>query len=118
MNYIGIEIFVNGFPSCTSVKLEFPHPGFRSWSPLLLFFGTLGFTAPFVLTPMKSPLPYMATPSKKLRRALKHIQQKSQEDKQGKKALTFVDLGSGDGSSIYLTMRQFLNRHQLIYHGI
>lgn len=62
----------------------------------LVFVGVLALTAPFLTTPMKSPLPYMATPSKKLHQALKHIQRKSAHGQ----ALNFVDLGSGDGEGI------------------
>jgi hypothetical protein len=53
--------------------------------------GTVGLTAPFVLS--KSALPYMATPGPKIRRALQHLGK-------GKNGV-FVDLGSGDGEAVY-----------------
>ena len=56
-------------------------------------FGTLALTYPFVFS--RSPLPYMATPGAKLKKALAFIQ-KSNKQKQ----LNFVDLGSGDGEAI------------------
>ena len=77
--------------------------------------GTLALTAPFVLS--RSPLPYMATPGHKIKRALEFIQQKQttvQRTSSGgsgssnsssctKPSLqgTFVDLGSGDGEGVY-----------------
>jgi Histone methylation protein DOT1 len=56
-------------------------------------FGTIALTAPFVLS--RSPLPYMATPSRKVRRALEYLKQN------GHSCCTFVDLGSGDGEAVY-----------------
>jgi hypothetical protein len=53
--------------------------------------GTLALTAPFVF--LKTPLPYMATPSKKLRKALEYLKKHNNADH-------FVDLGSGDGEAI------------------
>jgi hypothetical protein len=55
-------------------------------------FGTLALIAPFVFT--RSPLPYMATPSSKVRQALKHLAH------QGHERGLFVDLGSGDGEAV------------------
>jgi hypothetical protein len=55
-------------------------------------FGTLALIAPFVFT--RSPLPYMATPSQKVRQALKHLAH------QGHERGLFVDLGSGDGEAV------------------
>jgi hypothetical protein len=55
-------------------------------------FGTLALIAPFVFT--RSPLPYMATPSQKVRQALKHLADNGHE-----RGL-FVDLGSGDGEAV------------------
>lgn len=55
--------------------------------------GMVALTAPFVFS--RSPLPYMATPASKVRRALKFL-----KDTRGCGS-TFVDLGSGDGEAIY-----------------
>lgn len=52
-------------------------------------FGTLALMSPFVFT--RSPLPFMATPSRKIRKALDSLPYKK----------TFVDLGSGDGEAVY-----------------
>lgn len=51
--------------------------------------GTLALTAPFL---SRSPLPYMATPAGKVRRALESVKSKRHK---------FVDLGSGDGEAVY-----------------
>jgi hypothetical protein len=53
---------------------------------------TLGLTFPFVFS--NSSLPYMATPGKKISRALEHLSKT-------KRPGTFVDLGSGDGEAVY-----------------
>jgi hypothetical protein len=53
----------------------------------------LGLTAPFVV--LKTPLPYMATPGHKIRKALEFLGVNN--NKRG----TFVDLGSGDGEAVY-----------------
>lgn len=58
----------------------------------------LGFTAPFVF--VRSPLPYMATPGPKLRRALQFLG-KANDPKRN----LFVDLGSGDGEAVYQAAR-------------
>ena len=50
----------------------------------------LGLTAPFVV--LKTPLPYMATPGHKIRKAIEFL---------GVNRGTFVDLGSGDGEVVY-----------------
>jgi hypothetical protein len=55
---------------------------------------TLALTAPFVV--LKTPLPYMATPGHKIKRALQSL-----PTKKG----TFVDLGSGDGEAVYQAYR-------------
>ncbi len=55
-------------------------------------FGILGLTAPFVFT--RSPLPFMATPSTKMLRALAFLR-----DKHGCRN-HFVDMGSGDGEAV------------------
>eukprot|EP00521_Asterionellopsis_glacialis_P021651 CAMPEP_0195322654 /NCGR_PEP_ID=MMETSP0708-20121125/7448_1 /TAXON_ID=33640 /ORGANISM="Asterionellopsis glacialis, Strain CCMP134" /LENGTH=236 /DNA_ID=CAMNT_0040389537 /DNA_START=60 /DNA_END=767 /DNA_ORIENTATION=- len=53
-------------------------------------FGTLALTAPFVF--LKTPLPYMATPGHKIRKALQSLPSSSRTK--------FVDLGSGDGEAV------------------
>jgi hypothetical protein len=58
----------------------------------------LGFTAPFVF--VRSPLPYMATPGFKIRRALQFLG-KANDPKRN----LFVDLGSGDGEAVYQAAR-------------
>lgn len=69
-------------------------PSSRLWIGGAMVVGTVGLTlglaAPFVFA--RTPLPYMATPSRKVRRALQTISNGSG---------TFVDLGSGDGEAIY-----------------
>jgi len=85
------------------------------------FVGILAATAPFVFIPLRSSLPYMATPGHKVEKALKFISQRtraSAASSDGKacsvdrahrtrqylgsnnKKLNFVDLGSGDGTAI------------------
>jgi hypothetical protein len=56
-------------------------------------FGTMALIAPFVVS--RSKLPYMATPSGKVRRALNYLQ------KNGHACHVFADLGSGDGEAVY-----------------
>jgi len=56
-------------------------------------FGAMALMAPFVFS--KSPLPYMATPSPKVRKALEYLKQR------GHPCSLFVDLGSGDGEAVY-----------------
>ncbi|KAL9181739.1 hypothetical protein ACHAXT_012082 [Thalassiosira profunda] len=72
------------------------------------FVGVAAFTAPFVLMQLRSSLPYMATPRGKVERALKFVSQRpassapsaqAQANKKGR-SLNFVDLGSGDGSTL------------------
>jgi hypothetical protein len=57
--------------------------------------GITALTAPFVF--LRSPLPYMATPKHKVRRALQHIDNKVHNKRKG----VFLDLGSGDGEAVY-----------------
>jgi hypothetical protein len=57
----------------------------------LFLVATLGLTAPFVA--LKTPLPYMATPKHKVRRALLSIPEPSRKG-------SFIDLGSGDGEAV------------------
>ena len=77
----------------------------------------LALTTPFVTSMMKSPLPYMATPGFKIRRALdfvvslqtpcsatlstKMTTTKQQQRHQQQQRHVFVDLGSGDGEGVY-----------------
>jgi hypothetical protein len=85
--------------------------------------GTLALTAPFVLQHFRSPLPYMATPKDKVRRALEFVAQRRgvQECEQGQSSRPpttgysgpraiprrhFVDMGSGDGETVYQALRQ------------
>ena len=58
----------------------------------------LGFTAPFVF--VRSPLPYMATPGLKIRRALQFLDKAKDPERN-----IFVDLGSGDGEAVYQAAR-------------
>ena len=69
------------------------------------FVGVVAFTSPFVFMQLKSALPYMATPRSKVERALQFISKRTNSNSQQlikKKGinLNFVDLGSGDGSTI------------------
>lgn len=64
--------------------------------------GTLALTAPFILS--RSPLPYMATPGHKIKKALEFIQKTTTDSGTTQSATargTFVDLGSGDGEGVY-----------------
>lgn len=56
--------------------------------------GTFAMTAPFVTTALRSPLPYMATPKAKVRRALDYLASRNHRRE------LFVDLGSGDGETV------------------
>lgn len=80
----------------TGEPLPQPSPS-RPWLGLAIasgvVLGTLGLTAPFVLA--RTPLPYMATPSVKIRRALEFLQTQP-----GHRSGKFVDLGSGDGQAV------------------
>jgi len=63
--------------------------------------GTIALIGPFV-SPLlkKSPfLPYMATPPRKIQRALQHL------NKLNKGGGVFVDLGSGDGEGVHQSLR-------------
>jgi hypothetical protein len=89
--------------------------------------GTLALTAPFVLQHFRSPLPYMATPKDKVRRALEFVAQRLaqrrgvQECQKGQSPRPpttgysgprdmprrhFVDMGSGDGEAVYQALHQ------------
>lgn len=62
-------------------------------------------TVPFVFLPTskKAMLPYMATPSAKLRQALQFIADTTTSAK-GQRRRTFLDLGSGDGESVKVAL--------------
>ncbi len=64
--------------------------------------GLLGMQFPFLFI---KNAPYMATPARKVRDALKFIERKrnihSPSSKQSLSPPTFVDLGSGDGQAVY-----------------
>ena len=78
------------------------------------FVGIMALTTPFVVMQLRSSLPYMATPRSKVERALKFISQRlvvasheksntspiMQKTLKNNGALNFVDLGSGDGTTI------------------
>ena len=75
--------------------------------------GILALTAPFLST--RTPLPYMATPSKKIRRALdyaiarkphnRHKRSHIRSDNSSDSDRIFVDLGSGDGETVYQALQ-------------
>ena len=95
--------------------------------------GTLVLTAPFVLQYIRSPLPYMATPKAKVRKALQFVAlRKVKMATKNKTAVmispnhhqqqvahesisnyyNFVDLGSGDGEAVYQALQQ---THPFVY---
>lgn len=68
-------------------------------------FGTVALMAPFALGYIRSPLPYMATPSHKVEKALRYVVGRKQKaalhSAGGKPRLVLIDLGSGDGETVY-----------------
>ena len=69
------------------------------------FVGVVAFTSPFVFMQLKSALPYMATPRSKVERALQFISKRTHSTTHTQQLIRkneklFVDLGSGDGSTI------------------
>ena len=86
-------------------------PNRRLWMGALVagttVVGTLALTAPFVLS--RSPLPYMATPGHKIKRALEFVQTTKTSQPgafaggaaAARQQHTFIDLGSGDGEGVY-----------------
>jgi hypothetical protein len=69
------------------------------------FIGTVGLTFPFVWMQLKSPLPYMSTPRRKVLAALEEISIRrglhgNDKLKERTKALQYFDLGSGDGETV------------------
>lgn len=63
------------------------------------FLGTIGIISPFILMQIKSPLPYMATPRRKIISALQFINQQRQRY-DGSVHPRYYDLGSGDGETV------------------
>lgn len=66
------------------------------------------FTLPFIVMPFISgqSLPYMATPKKKIQQALQFIRQRTNDKRgSGKKSRQFLDLGSGDGETVYQALK-------------
>ncbi len=72
------------------------------------FVGTIALISPFIIMQLRSPLPYMATPRRKILAALKTISQQkaletprlSPNSKKHLKSLRYYDLGSGDGETV------------------
>ena len=81
------------------------------------FVSIMAFTSPFVFMQLRSALPYMATPRNKVEKALKFISRRICDkhstatggavhhthqpmNQNAKQQLNFVDLGSGDGTTI------------------
>ena len=74
------------------------------------FLAVIGCTFPFISMQLRSPLPYMATPRHKVERALKFLVQRQKrgreptlqcETDRTNTKLRFVDLGSGDGTTLF-----------------
>jgi len=63
------------------------------------FICVVGLTAPFVISQIRSPLPFMATPRAKVERALLYISSRHADAAVGRRR-EFVDLGSGDGTAV------------------
>jgi len=69
------------------------------------FVGTVGLIFPFLWMQLKSPLPYMSTPRKKVILALEEISRHRQKkignnSHQSSCRLKYYDLGSGDGETV------------------
>jgi hypothetical protein len=68
--------------------------------------GTFALTSPFIIMQLRSPLPYMATPRRKVLAALEEISKINRQRMQGNqttepvKQLRYYDLGSGDGETV------------------
>ena len=69
------------------------------------FAGTVFFVAPFILMPLKSPLPYMSTPTRKVVAALERVSSRLAAKRRGKDRFVFNDLGSGDGGAVLAAAR-------------
>ena len=63
------------------------------------FVGTIALVSPFVFMQIKSPLPYMATPRRKIINALEFIKSQHQQ-KDIRFKPRYFDLGSGDGETV------------------
>jgi hypothetical protein len=69
------------------------------------FVGTVGLMFPFVWMQLKSPLPYMSTPRRKVLLALEEITRHRQKELRNdllasSRLLKYYDLGSGDGEAV------------------
>jgi hypothetical protein len=87
-------------------------------------FSILALTAPFVFLPSKSSivLPYMATPSGKLKNALRFLQQRQAAATRsmcltGSKR-SFLDLGSGDGEAVYQAVQVMHEDSTPVYQNV
>lgn len=83
---------------------ESPNKTIALTTATVLFGGTLALVAPFVVlssTKSRPFSPYIATPSRKLHRAFAFISSFSKQRNR-----KFLDLGSGDGESVYQAVRQ------------
>lgn len=81
----------------------------------VVFGGTIALVAPFVFlssTKARPFSPYIATPSRKLRRAFNFIASTTSPSKRR----MFLDLGSGDGESVYQAVQQQTREHQPLFH--
>ena len=78
-------------------------------------FGTIALISPFVLGYVRSPLPYMATPSNKVQNALRFVRERKRflheaksvhsHDNKGSPSFVLLDLGSGDGETVYQAVK-------------
>lgn len=66
------------------------------------FVATVGLISPFITMQLRSSLPYMATPRRKVLAALKEIskQKESQSNSTPSRQYKYYDLGSGDGETV------------------
>ena len=62
------------------------------------FIGIIALTSPFIIMQLRSPLPYMATPRRKVLEALNEIA--SRKGTNTNQPLRYYDLGSGDGEAV------------------
>eukprot|EP00957_Ditylum_brightwellii_P057770 4380658-Ditylum_brightwellii.AAC.1 len=65
------------------------------------FTGSILLMSPFVIMQLRSPLPYMSTPRKKVIRALKEVASSAKKSNTKDHELRFMDLGSGDGEAVF-----------------
>ena len=65
------------------------------------FVATVGLISPFITMQLRSSLPYMATPRRKILAALKEIsKRKETQSKASNRQYKYYDLGSGDGETV------------------